>query len=89
MHISAIITNAIAAPVAASAPLAAPESAAAATTASTVAAGALIGSATVYGTAVIAASITSDSIDEFNEKGTGEQLRQPPADLFRAQSADM
>ena len=42
---------------------------AAATTASTVAAGAFIGSAVVYGaTAVIAAS-TSDSIQEFNDKG--------------------
>ena len=42
---------------------------AAATTASTVAAAALIGSATVYGTAVIAAAATSNSVEEFNDKG--------------------
>ena len=42
---------------------------AAATTASTVAAAAFIGSATVYGTAVIAAAATSNSVEEFNDKG--------------------
>ena len=42
---------------------------AATTTASTVAAAAFIGSATAYGMAVIGAASTSDSIEEFNEKG--------------------
>ena len=42
---------------------------AAATTASTVAAAAFIGSATVYGTAVLAAASSSNSIEEFNAQG--------------------
>ena len=41
----------------------------AATTASTVAAAAFIGSATVYGTAVLAAASSSNSIEEFNAQG--------------------
>ncbi len=42
---------------------------AAATTASTIAAAAFIGSATVYGTAVLAAASSSNSIEEFNAQG--------------------
>ncbi|MBQ7444862.1 MAG: hypothetical protein IJS71_02845 [Clostridia bacterium] len=39
------------------------------TTASTIAAGAFIGSAAVYGMAVLSAASTSNSVEEFNEKG--------------------
>ena len=42
---------------------------AAATTASTIAAASFIGSATVYGTAALAATLDSDSIEEFNDHG--------------------
>ena len=43
---------------------------AAATTASTVAAGAFIGAATVYGVAVLSATYTSGSAQEFNDQGS-------------------
>ena len=42
---------------------------AAATTASTVAAGAFIGAATVYGATVLAAAVSSSSMEEFNAQG--------------------
>ena len=42
---------------------------AAATTASTVAASAFIGAATTFGTAVLTAAVTSNSVDEFNAQG--------------------
>ena len=42
---------------------------AAATTASTVAAGAFIGAATVYGMAAATVALTSDSVEEFNDRG--------------------
>ena len=45
---------------------------AAATTASTVAAAAFVGSATVFGTAVLSAASSSDSVEEFNAQGNWE-----------------
>ncbi len=57
---------------------------AASTTAATIAPGAFLGSATVYGVASATAIVSSTSVEEFNEKETGQLLQRLLWELYWA-----